>query len=331
MFHDARIKLTVWYLLIIMTVSVSFSALIYRGVSLELERRFNAIQARLELRSIGIFAPPDQVSIFLEDLEDSKHRVIIILIYTNLIILVGSSLAGYFLAGKTLQPIESALEEQKRFVADASHEFKTPLTSLQTSIEVTLRDKHLTLKDARTVLKESLTDIQNLSNLSHYLLGLARYQKDNKFPREKIRIEEVIDKTLKKIGPLAKNKMIKIIKSIDNISIFANSESLEKLLMILLDNAVKYTKKGGTIEIRAKKVNRALNISVKDNGVGISGTDIPHIFERFYRADTSRSKEISGFGLGLSMAKQIVDIHGGEIKVQSKINEGSTFSVRLPL
>jgi two-component system, OmpR family, sensor histidine kinase CiaH len=334
MFHSARIKLTFWYLVIIMTVSISFSALIYRGVSIELERRLNTIQSRLELRRLVVFPnqPYDQeINMFIDDLQDSRQRVQIILMYINLVILIFSALAGYFLAGKTLRPIEFALEEQKRFIADASHEFKTPLTSLQTSIEVALRDKKMTLKDAKFVLQESLSDIHNLSNLSHYLLGLARYQKDNSLMKEKIQLDVLIKNCVNKINPLAISKNIKVTTNLVPIKIMANSESMEKLINILLDNAIKYSTSGKTIYTGLSKKSKFAVISVKDQGIGISQKDITHIFERFYRADISRSKDIAGFGLGLSMAKQITDLHKGEINVTSKINEGSVFTVRLPL
>jgi two-component system sensor histidine kinase CiaH len=332
MFTSARLKLTGWYLLIIMTVSISFSAFIYKGVSLEFERRLNAISDRLQLGRFGIVPPPGQVELFVQDLEETKERVLIILVYTNFVIFVFSAGAGYFLAGRTLRPIERALEEQKRFVADASHEFKTPLTALQTSIEVTLRDKKLNLKEAKSVLKESLNDIQNLSSLSKYLLGLARFQKDNSLTKENVNIKEVTKSALKKLTPLAKDKKIQLSQNVGDTVVRANKESLEKLITILLDNAIKYTPKGGKVSINSEGGQRGILLKVTDTGIGISDKDIPHIFERFYRADIARSKDkVTGFGLGLSMAKQITQLHKGTIDVKSKLGKGSTFTVRLPL
>src|SRR4030042_6056054 len=161
MFKKARLKLTAWYLAIIMFISLSFSAFIYKSVTLELQNRFNIIERRLEIRDYN-FGPPQagQVEFFIEDLEASRNRILLVLLYTNITILIFSSIAGYFLAGKTLNPIEKSMEEQRRFVADASHEFRTPLTSLKTSIEVALRDKKICLNDAKTVLKGSLDDME---------------------------------------------------------------------------------------------------------------------------------------------------------------------------
>jgi len=332
MFKYARIKLTLWYLVIIMAVSLSFSAFIYRGVSMEFERRLNAIAARLELRQLGLFPPPGQVEVFIQDLEDAKERVFIILAYTNSVIFIFSGLAGYFLAGKTLRPIEAAMEEQKRFVADASHEFKTPLTSLQTSIEVALRDKKLNLTESKALLKDSLSDVQNLSSLSNFLLGLARFQRDNNFTKESLNLKELLENSVKKISPIAKTKKVKIETYLTDIFIRANRESLEKLITILLDNALKYSPINTTVSLSIRKIKSHVNIEVRDQGIGIAGSDLPHIFERFYRADISRSKtQTDGFGLGLAMAKQIVDVHKGEIKVESELGKGTTFKVILPV
>jgi two-component system, OmpR family, sensor histidine kinase CiaH len=332
MFHSARLKLTAWYLVIIMAVSFSFSAFIYKAVSLEFQRRLEAIESRLELRRLGFLPPPGEVEFFINDLAATKNKVLIILVYTNLTIFVFSSAAGYFLAGKTLSPIEKAMEDQKRFIADASHEFKTPLTSLKTSIEVALRDKKMTLGEAKNVLHESLEDIQNLTSLSNYLLGLARFQQNSQTIKEKFDIKDIANLSFKKVSPLSQKMNIKINFSCEDVMVSANKESIEKIITILLDNAIKYSKKDGNIDTIIKKENKNLVIKVKDTGIGISEKDLPHIFERFYRADTSRTKEnIQGFGLGLSMLKQIVDTYRGSTYVKSKLGQGTAFTVKLPI
>lgn len=332
MFYSARLKLTAWYLVIIMAVSISFTAFIYRGVSIEFENRLNAIEARLELRKYGFYPPPGQVEYFIQDLEEAKERVFYILVYTNLAILIFSAIAGFFLAGKTLHPIELAMNEQKRFVADASHEFKTPLTALQTSIEVALRDKKLSLREAKLLLKDSLSDIGNLSTLSNYLLGLAKFQRDNRLLKENVTGKEIVDNSVKKIIPLAKSKNILIEKDIVDSKFNGGKESLEKLMTILLENAIKYSPDKSKIVVKTDARKNKVIFEVKDQGMGIEKKDIPHIFERFYRADISRTKHSDqGFGLGLSLAEQIADQHKGEIKVSSEPGKGSVFKVILPL
>lgn len=333
MFKRARLKLTAWYLLIIMIISISFSAFIYRSFTLELHGRLNAIDRRLGLQRLGFAPPPGEVELFISDINEARERVLYTLIYTNAVIFVLSAGAGYFLAGKTLKPIEAALEEQKRFVSDASHELKTPLTSLQTAIEVALRDKKLDVGEARSVLKNNLEDVEGLKNLSSNLLSLSRYQQDhNFFTIEKVDVKKAASLAVKVISPLAKSKKIKLSSFIQDLRIYTNEESLEKLITILLDNAVKYTSPGGKVSLSVKRQNKNLTICVKDNGVGISKQDIRHIFDRFYRVDQSRSKvEAPGFGLGLSIAKRIVDLNKGTIAVSSTPQKGSTFTARLPI
>ncbi len=340
MFHSARIKLTAWYLLIIMVISLLFSVVIYAGVSRELERGFHRVAIGMRMPGFGstfLQLMPEQFADINaqleEELEAAKHRVIWNLVIINGFILGFSAAAGYVLAGKTLKPIETALEEQKRFVGDASHELRTPLTALKTSIEVALRDKHMNLKQAKDTLHSSLEDIDSLESLANNLLSLTQYQTGhNHFDFQDVNIREVIQDAVKKITPLAKKKGIELKLDLIDQTIPANKQSLDKLLLILLDNAVKYTSKGGQVTLSTQTRGRYLLLKIKDTGMGISQQDLPHIFDRFYRADQSRSKhQVSGFGLGLSLAKQIVHLHKGFIKADSLVNKGTTFTIKLPL
>jgi len=333
MFKKARIKLTAWYLLIIMLISVSFSTFIYGSINRELQRRFTNIERRIFIDD-QIIKPPFQGQMyFAEDLQETRRNVVLILIYTNGVILAFSAVASYFLAGKTLVPIEKALNDQKRFVADASHELKTPLTALQTVTEVSLRDKKLNLKEAKGVLKSNLEEAKRLSKLAADLLKLTRYESGNgNFSFSKFDIKKSIEDTHKKILPIAEKKKIKFILNLKKTNIHANKDSIEELLTILIDNAVKFSKRNGKVYISLNKDHTFLTLKVEDEGIGIPRKDIPYIFDRFYRADQSRSKnEIDGFGLGLSMAKRIVELHKGKIEVESVLSKGSTFIVRLPL
>lgn len=335
MFEKARLKLTAMYLLIIMMISLSFSAFIYNGVTNEFQRRLNTIEKRFNIEAPRGWQMHGPVhDLFVQDLSDARLKVFVILMYANGTIFIFSGLAGYFLAGKTLRPIEEAMEEQKRFISDASHELKTPLTALKTSIEVTLRNKKLTLKETREILEDSLEDIDSLKNLSNDLLSLTSYQQNgNKIKMETVDIKKVIENALKKLTSLAKKKNITVKLTAKSFKLTANKNDLEKLITILLDNAVKYTPKGGKVRVTVSVSGRKkyVVIRVKDTGIGISKKDLPHVFDRFYRADSSRSKtKVDGFGLGLSMAKKIVGLHGGKISVKSTPNKGSTFTIKLP-
>jgi len=331
MFKKARLELTGWYLLIIVFISLIFSGLVYTTTTQEIERGFRRAEIRFGF-SPNLMPGPPQISnpFLIKDYEAAKQRVLLKLATFNGIILVFSAAAAYFLAGKTLAPIESALEKQKRFIADASHELRTPLAASRTSIEVALRKKRLSQKEAKMILKSNLEDTESLISLTNNLLSLTRYE-HNSLLTQSVIIKEIIHNAVKKILPLAKDKKIMIKIKADKTMIKGNREALEKMLVNFLDNAVKYTPKGGKVKISTENQSKYLLINIKDTGIGIPAKDLPHIFDRFYRVDQSRSKDITGFGLGLSVAKKIIEIHRGSITVKSKPKKGTHFTIRLPL
>jgi signal transduction histidine kinase len=342
MFHHARLKLTAWYLLIIMVISISFSAFIYFGATNEYDRIIRIEQYRsIHPMQPGTFfqRPPSPDALISlspkqdnELIEWAKLRVLEALFGINVIILCLSALAGYFLAGRTLRPIKNMLDEQNRFITDASHELNTPLTALKTSLEVNMRNKKLSLEEAREVLKSNLEDVNNLQSLSEELMGVVMYQKQNgNFKVSKIALPEVIQVAVERVESLAKIKRIIIKVDVQKVFIVGDQKSLTELFVILLDNAIKYTEGKSPISVAVKKEDSIVSVSVKDGGVGIKEDDLPHIFDRFYRADRARTKQrVGGYGLGLSIAKRIMTLHNGSIRVESEIGKGSNFTVTFP-
>lgn len=334
LFRSARIKLTLWYLLIIMLISLFFSMIIYRSVTSELERRFSSVEQGMHQQMMRFhFRGPSQFPFLQEHLDAAKRRVFIILLYTNGLILVLAGAAGYFLAGKTLEPIEEAMKEQERFVSDASHELRTPLTALKTSMEVALREKRLSTKEAKKILEEGLEEVENLETLTSSLLNLAQTsQMENQLSFSPVSLSEIADSAWQKVKNLADQKKINLRKNLTQVILKSDRESLEKLILILLDNAIKYTPSGGEVELEVGKDSRNAFIRVSDTGIGIPEEELSRIFDRFYRVEPSRSKvEAQGYGLGLSIAQKIVEKHKGKIEVKSRLNEGTVFTVYLPL
>lgn len=343
MFRSARLKLTGWYLLIIMIISVSFSVFIYRVLTSELDRvqRIQRLRVERGLPERHLIIPipgngnqPSGLIVIDTDiLEETKRRLIIFLVMIDSGILIVSGVAGYFLAGRTLAPIASMLDEQKRFISDASHELRTPLTSMRSEIEVSLRDKKMTLVEARRLLKSNLEEVDSLQNLSDKLIKLAQYQGDGGgFVFERLRLSSIIGEAAKRLDRLARSRQIVIVRSAGKEEVEGDKGALVELLVILLDNAVKYSPKGSSVDVGVRKTDGKVVVSVKDRGMGIEEGDIPHLFDRFYRADRSRTKlDAFGYGLGLSIAKQIVDRHNGTISVQSKVGEGTTITVGIPV
>ena len=349
-FELTRIRITIWYVLIVMTISAMFSFVIYQGVTKNIEASFRSAETRFAnnggVRPLRKMTDGNVVndevtrevlhSLFLEELDNSRESILIYLLIINLIIFILSSLASYYLAGKTLMPIEEIIQEQKRFIADASHELKTPLTSLKTSIEVSIRSGKLP-KDIKKLFQYNLEDVDALGELIDKLLSLSSLE--SKRPVfDNLDIKEVINTAYRRVKYLSDKKNISVKIATKNYQLQGDASSLTELITILLDNGIKYCKLNGKVSLDVKPSKNHLIIAVKDDGIGINKKYLPNIFDRFYRIDSSRtyanrgiSSTKSGFGLGLSMAKKIVENHKGNISVSSELTKGTTFIIKLPL
>jgi len=332
MFQRARLKLTAWYLLIIMFISLCFSLVIYRIIGSEIIRITQVQRFRIE-RGFGpiIYKLPPAVDVDI--INESRHRLLLTLIVINGSIFAVTGILGYFLAGRTLSPIRQMLDEQNRFISDSSHELRTPLTSLKSAFEVNLRDKKLTLSTARQLIAESILEVDKLKSLTDGLLQLTQYQKPNSHTQFKdLSLAATIDQSLKNIAPIAKIKNITLVNTVNDAALYGDPHGLVDLFTIIIDNAVKYSPSGKTITISSRHQDNSVLVSVKDRGIGISKKDLPHIFDRFYRANTARTKtSAGGFGLGLSIAKKIADLHRAQINVTSLLGKGTTFTIKFPL
>jgi two-component system, OmpR family, sensor histidine kinase CiaH len=334
MFQNARIKLTAWYLLIIMLVSILFSIVIYSGINRELGRfeRSHVIIFRDEkLAPLGPPPPIDITKIDTQALSAARTRLTLTLIFINVGIFWIAGLAGYFLAGRTLRPIKEMVDDQNRFITDASHELRTPLTSLKTSIEVNLRNKNMTLAQAKELVRSNLEDVEYLQTLSDGLIRLAYYQKPDKgMIFEKVSIKNILNDAINRVEAIAKENKIKINLKAENLKIEGDKKNLIELFVIILDNAIKYSTQNSPINISVNMINDRAVVAISDKGIGIDKKDLPYIFDRFYRAEKSRSKKDAlGYGLGLSIAKKIVEAHSGSISVESEKGKGTTFTVTL--
>lgn len=333
MFKKARLKLTAWYLLIIMVISFSFSALIYQLVTIEINRFANSQRNRFEKQFILNEVPHPPKIIMDDDLiDETKQRLLISLLMVNGIVLVISGSLSYFLAGITLNPIQRMTEDQKRFISDASHELKTPLTALKSLFEVSLRDKKITLVDTKKVIQQGIEQTDKLKNLSESLLELSRFDNQSITSPQTVLIKEIINDAVSQLKPKADQKNILIITKIGSQKVIGNYEKLVELFIIFIDNAIKYSPNKTKIYLTTTTDKNNLLTKIVDQGIGINQKDLPHIFDRFYQANNSRTKSSdTGYGLGLSIAKQIIELHHGKITVKSKLNLGTTFIVQLPL
>jgi len=327
-----------------MMVSLTFSVVIFGMVSREVDRFEMMQRTRVERRlRDDILLPPGSIPFrrLIEEhgianpelVQETKERILFVLFLANGSIFILAGWFGYILAGRTLQPIKKMVDHQNRFISDASHELKTPLASLKIAFEVYLRDHKRTLKEADVIIQESVDEVQKLQTLSESLLEIAENEDGSeKLIMEKIYVESVINEAKKKIRNLANKKNIEFKINIENVSLQGNKKALVSLFTILFDNAIKYGNQGSLVDVTTKVADGKLAVMVKDNGIGISTRDLPRVFDRFYRANSARSKSgTGGNGLGLSIARQIALKHDGSLFVESILGKGSTFVFELPL
>ncbi|MFN8498932.1 MAG: HAMP domain-containing sensor histidine kinase [Anaerolineae bacterium] len=220
-----------------------------------------------------------------------------------------------------------ALEAQRRFVADASHEMRTPLTTIRGNLGLLERQPPISQDDEKAVVTDLVDETDRLSRLVNDLLVLARADAGQLVQSEPVSVRPLLDGLCRQAQLLAPQHII-VCDEFPDVAVQATQDNLKQVLLILLDNARKFTPAGGAITITAAAATRQVSISVADTGVGIAPDALPHIFTRFYRTDVSRTGPSAG--LGLAIAKAIVDSYHGEISVRSAPGQGSTFTVTLP-
>lgn len=343
-------RLAATYLGIIMIMSLGFSVVLYNTSSHQLGRQLppnsylRQFQTGQSAQNNGASPGPamhdhfgadtannrKDVNQFLQDrINEGRKDLLHHLIVLNISALLLGGLISYALARRSLEPIEESMEAQAQFISDASHELRTPLTAIQASNEVFLRGSKPTLAAAKQLIAQNTVDIKRLQQLSDALLNLARHGQ----PQIKlvaVDVQSLVSDAVTQVVPQASAKSIAIHDKTDNIAVLGDYASLQQVLVILLDNAVKYSDAGTTITLNTYTKAKLTYIQVSDEGVGIRASDMPHLFRRFYRADTARTNSAAnGYGLGLAIAKQIIENNHGQIDVMSILGKGSTFSVRL--
>ncbi|MEH7073142.1 sensor histidine kinase [Neobacillus drentensis] len=262
------------------------------------------------------------------------HSLLIILIIIGLVFLGIAIYMSMVMSKRAMIPISSVFTRQHEFVADASHELRTPLSVLLSSIDAV----EMTINPPKSDMVEKLLtnmrqEVKRMTHLVSDLLTLARSDSNtNQLSIETFDFCPKAKTAIEAVRPLAVAKQITLhLNSPASLLIVGDPQRLSQLLYILLDNAIKYTPQGGEVELSLQNAGQQLRISVQDTGIGIKPEDYQRIFERFYRSDKSRSRQMGGHGLGLSIAKWIVETHQGTIKVTSELGKGSTFKISIPI
>src|SRR5690242_1203596 len=223
--------------------------------------------------------------------------------------------------------IEDALQAQRRFVADASHELRTPLTTIRGNIGLLSLASEVSSEDRREALQDMSSEAERMSRLVGNLLVLARADAGLHIEKQPVHVQDIMQEVYRQARVLSDGVRLRLDEP-QPAQVEGSPDYLKQLLLILVDNALKNTPPGGEVRLADPIENGYVRLTVQDTGKGIPADALPHIFERFYQADKSRTG--GGTGLGLAIAKWIAEEHGGHIEAQSELGAGSTFTVWLP-
>lgn len=348
-----RLKLTSWFVLVIMFVSALLSSWLFRAVEAELrldylraERRIQNQQQQqiinpgsMPRRMLNQMLPGlndeiEQLELFQDELNSFRQDFLRRLIWFNLLVFVSSALAGYWLAGRSIQPLVAALERERNFSSHVSHELRTPISALQTTLEVALADKQAGVRQKK-VIKESLEEVRHLDKLVNQLLKLA---KNGEFSLQEINtqssISDLLRRAKKQFALSAKKSGHKIQWQAKNIKgqIRGELSIWLEVLGAIVENALKFSPQNKPVLITIEKSAKFWQISVVDQGPGVSKAERERIFQHFYKSDYARTRgNNSGLGVGLSLARRLARSLGGDVQLAKSNDQGSRFVIFLPL
>lgn len=317
-FRSAVLRLTAYYSLGVFCVILVFSFLVYGLFSRSIDQR-----------------PHDDRPLVAESegtlQEEIKENLLNILIYSDIVLLILAVMVSYLLSKKTLEPLEQSYKSQRRFVADAAHELRTPLAVMKAGAEVMLQ-KQRTSSEYEVFVRDSLEEIQSLITLSNDLLTLAKSSENGSVLNEQFNFSELCTKKVEGMKAYAQTKQITLNADIHpGVQILGSADMIGRVIVNVLKNAIDYNNPNGRVDISVATENQNIITKIRDTGIGMNPADVQHIFDRFYKADSARTHTMqSGSGLGLAIAKEIILAHGGAISVQSALGEGTEVHISLP-
>jgi signal transduction histidine kinase len=298
-----------------------------RTVTLPDGRRSRVLTYRVET---GAGPAAVQLGRLLTDQDRVLQRLLLGLLALGGVSAVLMGAASWWLAGRSIRPAQQAWERQQSFVANASHELRTPLTLLRATAEVALRGLPAADASSRELLADVLQECDHMSRLVEDLLLLSRLDADRlKMERIVIALPPLLADVERQVGRLAEERDIQVVADGVSGAVWGDPTRVRQVLLILLDNALRHLQSGGVIRLTTAPQGHSTRITVADTGCGIAPEHLPHVFERFYRAD-SAGRDDSGSGLGLSIVKALVEAQGGLVAIESQLGKGTRVVVTLP-
>jgi signal transduction histidine kinase len=264
--------------------------------------------------------------------ENVLNLLLILLLSLGAATLVGAAVGGLLLADRALAPARLAFARQQAFIADASHELRTPLTLMRADAEVLLAGREHLDPDDAALLEDIVTEAGHMGTLANNMLTLARLDAGQFHQeREVVDLATIATQAAHRVRAFAREKQVTVqAEEMGQALVIGDKSLLEQATMILLDNAIKYNRAGGSVTLRATVTQKQACLEVSDTGIGIATEHLPHLGERFYRVDKARSREVGGAGLGLSIARSIAVSHGGTLTLTSVAGQGATARMLLP-
>jgi signal transduction histidine kinase len=265
-------------------------------------------------------------------LYNGMEKATMIMAVLGLLALIIATIVGHLLSGKAMVPLKAAYEKQRQFAADASHELRTPLAVVMASADLLQNDPSIKSPFLKQVIEDVRDEVKKMTKLVSDLLVVARSDnKALKLKPSKFDMGGVTAQVARLMQPLAEQKQITLVaEKMPKVLVQADEQKIRQLVLILVDNALKYTPEGGKVTVEFRKAEKGrICLAVSDTGIGISKEDQEKVFDRFYRVDKARSREMGGNGLGLAIAQEIVNLHQGKISIQSELGKGTTFLVEL--
>ncbi len=276
-----------------------------------------------------------QVGRSLADYDHHLEQSKLILIISLPIVFLIVSIASWYLASIAMKPVYSSYQQIQQFTADAAHELRTPLAAIRATVESTLSSESISELESRDILQTINRQAVRLSELVQDLLLLSRMDLQLiTLQKQACCLNEIVSDLVEEVSALAIQSDIDLKLNVaheSTIYVNGNQEQLYRLILNILINAIHYTPEHGKVEVSLDHIEHHAIIQIQDNGIGISSIDLPNIFDRFYRVSSDRSRKKGGSGLGLAIAQAIVKSHNGDIQAKSEIEQGSTFTIKMPL